>query len=219
MNPATTKIPKNSKSFKIMCQLVSDNNEEGQTLFDDWTPNINPLHSWGRCLCGVKIYHQFTARNEQNGRELFPIGAVCIKRFHNKEASKIVDKALRDYHKKKKLAQQQKQTAPQPEEPPAPMEQKPIIRCAVDGCNTRVENDGDFCQYCHSKMHWCHKETVMIRSVVWTMADLIKEKQVDRLVSMLNNMNKYKLENNQFRRINALRRAWLVDQLNHIKKA
>jgi hypothetical protein len=51
------------------------------------------------------------------------------------------------------------------------------------------------------------------------MADLIKEKQVDRLVSMLNNMNKYKLENNQFRRINALRRAWLVDQLNHIKKA
>ncbi len=59
----------------------------------------------------------------------------------------------------------------------------------------------------------------MIRSVVWTMADLIKEKQVDRLVSMLNNMNKYKLENNQFRRINALRRAWLVDQLNHIKKA
>jgi len=59
----------------------------------------------------------------------------------------------------------------------------------------------------------------MIRSVVWTLADLIKEKQVDRLVSMLNNMNKYKLENNQFRRINALRRAWLVDQLNHIKKA
>ncbi len=114
MNPATTKIPKNSKSFKIMCQLVSDNNEDGQTLFDDWTPNNNPLHSWGRCLCGVKIYHQFSARNEQNGRELFPIGAVCIKRFHNKEASKIVDKALRDYHKKKSSNNNNKRKKPHP---------------------------------------------------------------------------------------------------------
>jgi hypothetical protein len=219
MNPATTKIPKKSNSFKIMCQIVSDNNEEGQTLFDDWKPDDSPLNSWGKCLCGVRIYHQFSATNKRNGRELFPIGSSCIKQFQNKEANKIVDKAVREYHKKKKLEQeQQKQPAP---EPPAPMEQPepPIIRCAVDGCNTHVENDGDFCKYCTSKMHWCHKETVVIRSVSWTMADLIKEKQVDRLVSMLNNMNKYKLENNQFRRINALRRAWLVDQLKHIKSA
>jgi len=101
MNPATTKIPKKSNSFKIMCQLVSDNNEEGQTLFDDWTPNNNPLHSWTRCLCGVRIYHQFSARNKKNGRELFPIGSSCIKQFQNKEANQIVDKAVRDYHKKK----------------------------------------------------------------------------------------------------------------------
>ena len=107
--------------------------------------------------------------------------------------------------KKKKLEQQQMK------EPPPP-----IIRCAVDGCNTHVDNDGDFCAYCHSKMHWCHKETVTIRSVVWTMADLIKEKQVGHLVSMLNNINKYKLQNNKFRRINALRRAWLVDQLKNL---
>ncbi len=105
--------------------------------------------------------------------------------------------------KKKKLEEQQ-------------MKEPPIIRCAVDGCNTHVDNDGDFCAYCHSKMHWCHKETVTIRSVVWTMADLIKEKQVGHLVSMLNNINKYKLQNNKFRRINALRRAWLVDQLKNL---
>ena len=210
MNPTTTKIPKKSNSFKIMCQIVSDNNEDGQTLFDDWKPDNSPLHSWGKCLCGVRIYHQFSARNERNGRELFPIGSSCIKQFHNKKANQIVDKAVRDYHKKKKLEQQQMK------EPPAPMKPPPIIRCAVDGCNTHVDNDGDFCAYCHSKMHWCHKETVMIRSVVWTMAELIKEKQVDRLVSMLNNINKYKLQNNKFRRINALRRAWLVDQLKNI---
>jgi len=48
------------------------------------------------------------------------------------------------------------------------------------------------------------------------MADLIKEKQVGHLVSMLNNINKYKLQNNKFRRINALRRAWLVDQLKNL---
>lgn len=73
----------------ILKNSIADTFEEAALEWDVVKCTIGD----GTCICGQKhLQYLFRIRNRKNGRELFPVGSECIKKFNNETA---IDTAVR----------------------------------------------------------------------------------------------------------------------------
>lgn len=79
-----------SQYFKNLIKVVVDNSEskDWKSAVDEWKiiDVVEDEKLEGSCICGKEhLRYLFTIKNEENGRKLYPIGRLCIKKFERKE--------------------------------------------------------------------------------------------------------------------------------------
>ena len=79
-----------SQYFKNLIKVVVDNSEskDWKSAVDEWKiiDVVEDEKLEESCICGKEhLRYLFTIKNEENGRKLYPIGRLCIKKFERKE--------------------------------------------------------------------------------------------------------------------------------------
>lgn len=79
-----------SQYFKNLIKVVVDNSEskDWKSAADEWKiiDVVEDEKLEESCICGKEhLRYLFTIKNEENGRKLYPIGRLCIKKFERKE--------------------------------------------------------------------------------------------------------------------------------------
>ena len=79
-----------SQYFKNLIKVVVDNSEskDWKLAVDEWKiiDVVEDEKLEESCICGKEhLRYLFTIKNEENGRKLYPIGRLCIKKFERKE--------------------------------------------------------------------------------------------------------------------------------------
>lgn len=79
-----------SQYFKNLIKVVVDNSEskDWKSAVDEWKiiDVVEDEKLEESCICGKEhLRYLFTIKNEENGRKLYPIGRLCIKKIERKE--------------------------------------------------------------------------------------------------------------------------------------
>lgn len=79
-----------SQYSKNLIKVVVDNSEskDWKSAVDEWKiiDVVEDEKLEESCICGKEhLRYLFTIKNEENGRKLYPIGRLCIKKFERKE--------------------------------------------------------------------------------------------------------------------------------------